>query len=575
MNWVYCRDEIEDTLKPRVESLQATFQATYGDPSQYKEAAVQCYSKTDDLRNALYEIRTLYNQIGEYTAIAASILNGIPNLNFNFEFDYAVQSHKAYVEGLGQQVEISLAVLQIEVMVAAFTLAATVTVTTTAIAFAALGAVVAIFLAVADIIKSAEEEKKIRDTLRENKRDLLKAEADINKATAGMHTLQKNLCKDIMVALSKVSLEGNSLTSQFANFKTTLEAAGVFVTQSSQCDHFNKYSKFTPTFVKTTLPDAITVLITHVRNEKPRIQELLAKAQALAAFAQTLEDEVLVRASSPSAIFTFVEQNKPELLNTLFSNEFELIVYLATKPLATRACYWGISLAPFRSGVATVSNYQTSSVVAPCASAEVSVQTTQLASDLAAKLPPCRMVIGSYSTLVRDISGLMRYIANGPMAGERCYWGYDLAAIRAGQMSDAELNEPRVEYFDVFLLGTEPVSEANLPNIKSYACMSFKLCNNDAWLHFLLCLANSQWASVLGSACNGVPDSNTCPFSSTESCPVAQGADSAVAIVEPPETGGPRILPSPEVFPLPQPLPFPQFSPQIFIPSFGRKKRKA
>ena len=130
------------------------------------------------------------------------------------------------------------------------------------------------------------------------------------------------------------------------------------------------------------------------------------------------------------------------------------------------------------------------------------------------------MVVSSYSMLVRDVSGLMRYIANGPMANERCYWGYDLAAIRAGQASDTQLNEPRFTYIDIFLLGAEAVDASNLPNIRTNVCQNLKLCNNDAWLHFMLCMANQNWVSVLGVACNGVPDTDICPFT-FDSCPVS------------------------------------------------------
>ena len=96
-----------------------------------------------------------------------------------------------------------------------------------------------------------------------------------------------------------------------------------------------------------------------------------------------------------------------------------------------------------------------------------------------------------------------------------------MAVFPTDRITDAQLNEPRFEYFDILLLGTEPVSEANLPNVKSYACNSFKLCKNDVWLHFLLCVANSQWSSVQGLNCNGVPDINSCNFSESATCPAS------------------------------------------------------
>ena len=59
MVYICFRYDIEKRLKPRLEQKQAVFEAFYNDPSQFKERAIQVYSKTDDLRSVLYEIETL------------------------------------------------------------------------------------------------------------------------------------------------------------------------------------------------------------------------------------------------------------------------------------------------------------------------------------------------------------------------------------------------------------------------------------------------------------------------------------------------------------------------------------
>ena len=501
------RDEIEDTIKPRVERLRDAFNAKYGDASGFKESVISTYGKGNALRSALITVQTLQTQMGVYTSSALARLAGIPNLQFDFEFGYAVEAHKQYQEGLGKQAQIGLAMLHVEIAIAAYTIAATTVVTTAALAFAAIGAAVAIFVAVVAIIKSIEQEREIRDTLRENKADLLAAERQINDATAGIISTQKDICRDVMVPLSKTALAGAAFSVDFFWFMMTLEAHGVFVTDPNLCTLAYIYEVLTDAYLKSTVMPYLDFLIEHVKLDIAELRQAVEDARVLDSFAQTLENEVLVHAKQPSAIFAFVQQHKPSMLNTLFGSLFELYVYLAKNPLLSRTCYWGVSLEPFRSGAATASNYLVSSVVPPCSSPEIATQTASVTSDVAANYRPCRMV--NRASFVRDVSGMLRYLAHNDLSAERCYWGYDLAAIRAGSLTDAQLNDADFDYNDLDLLTWEQIDATSLTFIKDYWCSHKKICNNDAWINFLLCMVNPSWSSVVGS-CAGVPNMAAC-----------------------------------------------------------------
>ena len=503
-----CRDEIEDTLKPRVEAKQAAFRAKYGDASVFKENAVSCYGKANTLRSLLVSIQELYDEMGVYTSAALDVLKNIPNLDFDFAFDFAVQAHDQYQSSLNKQAQIGFIVLHIEVMLAAFTIATTTVVTTAALAFAAVGAVVAIFVAVAEIIRSVEQEREIRDTLRDNKRQLEEAERDIDSATTGMVNLQKSFCKDILVPLNRVAVAASPHSDAYRNFKSSMESAGTFVTEESVCNQERKFGAITGSFLKDTMLSKLDSIIASTRSELSVLRGQVEKAKELNAFAQTLKNEVITYAKKPTAIYDFVVQHKPSMLNTLFGSLFELYVYLAKTPLQSRTCYWGVSLEPFRSGAATASNYQSASVVEPCGSPEITDLTTAIAQDVANNLRPCRIVQRGYDAFIHDVSGLMRYLANGPLSSQRCYWGYDLAAIRAGSLTDAQLNDADFDYYAIDFLSWELVDADSLAFLRSDWCTNNAVCN-DAWLKFVLCVVDKSWASVVGS-CDGVPDKAGC-----------------------------------------------------------------
>lgn len=166
------------------------------------------------------------------TVLSISIQDEFPDIK------NALTNYNDWETNLQKMAAINILLFQFEVVMAMPALVAT-GVGMFALAAAGLGALLAVGFAVVDIISSVNEEKKVRDELRDTESKYLTAKSDLESAFTNIEQFQKQFCKTVVSFFRDLSGKGREYDQTFQSLYSYIVAE--YGHYSSDCG--NKYLK--------------------------------------------------------------------------------------------------------------------------------------------------------------------------------------------------------------------------------------------------------------------------------------------------------------------------------------------
>lgn len=477
------RDEIENTLKPEVETLKKTFLSKYGEPGKIKENVEKHIALISDINEAVTTIKELHiksnSSLSELTIRLGSLtmdVSGVANL---------LSDYNEWLNGTKLQAAFSIIGLKIEFAITLATLPSIIESAASALTagIAIFASVIAIGLAIVDIVSSVREERSIKYKLLNAKSEYLRARRNLKTAHYQMIKLQKQFCEKVINYLRKFSYTGRKYHTLFSNlYNKTVSFYGRW----GNCEDKRIYSE-TNRYVLGTLLNYVKPLAKYLADNVEQLKEKIKEVKIITQFLKEIADSVRIRKKQPSKIFEELKVygSYTSIPKPLFSNLFELLRYIAKDILPKTDCYWGHDLKLLRSGKRRQHNYLNSPI---CPSPEIKETVQVIESGVKNITNSCLIFRQVKGSIFRSKYLVLRFIAEHIIPTSNCYWGYNLQTIRQNP-NPVELEMVKISsrLFTVLkIFSIARITPAIVKYARSYLCSSSLICDVN-WQSFLLC----------------------------------------------------------------------------------------
>ena len=465
-------------MKPEVTRLRDRFIRTYGDPGKFKERVDKIHDQTLDIRDKVTTVKDLHVQLQLYlsdiTALSSSIRDEFP------EFKNALSNYNGWVKNLNKMVAIHLLALQLEVVLTLPALVAT-SVGSLALAAAGIGALVAVGFAVVDVISSVNEERKVRDELRDTESKYLKAKADLESAFSNVQQFQRTFCTSVIAFYRDLSNKGRTYHNTFQSLYSFI--SNVYGNSVSYCaSRFSRSNLATLTRLSDQyLQPLINFLAKDIEELRRKIAELKEANIFLSGITNMVKSDL-----SPSTIFRAIKASKPKFMSNTFNTLWDLLQLIAKQVLPTTSCYWNYNLADIRAGSMTKHNYNQYSI---CNSREIQTDVTKIKQGVNNGFAPCKIFRQVQGPVFRSRYSVMKFIADHILGSSSCYWGYDLENIRghvsnAREVDTALINSGLFQTLGYFRVSS--ISARQISIARHILCRAHNVCTT-TWQTFILC----------------------------------------------------------------------------------------
>ena len=488
-------------MKPEVTRLRDRFISTYGDPGKFKQRVDTIHDQVLDVRDKLTTVKELHVQLklhlDSLTVLSSSIQDEFPDIK------NALTNYNEWAKNLEKMASINLLLLQLEVMMTLPALVAT-SVGTFALAAAGIGALLAVGFAVVDIISSVNEEKKVRNELRDTESKYLKAKSDLESAFTNVEQFQKQFCKTVVAFFRDLSGKGRAYHQSFQSLYSYVVAE--YGHSISDCG--NKYSKSNLGTLTKLGDQNIQPLINFLAKDIEELRRKIAEIEESNAFLAAITKLVKSDLKSPTTIFRAIKTSKPKFMSKTFVTLWDLLHFIAKQVLPSTPCYWGYNLADIRLGTTTKANYNQASV---CNSHEIQTNVETIKQGVSRGYAPCKIFRQVQGQVFRSRYSVVRFIADHVITTSGCYWGYDFATIRSGHSNVKEVDTALINsglfqtigYFKASSISAEQVTIA-----RDILCTAHTVCSAN-WQSFILCHTWKGHDAIKTLGCSGTGNSDT------------------------------------------------------------------
>ncbi|XP_062618546.1 uncharacterized protein LOC134280134 [Saccostrea cucullata] len=477
------RDEIKNTLKPEVDTLKKTFFSKYGEPGKIKENVEKHIALISDINEAVTTIKELHiksnSSLSELTIRLGSLtmdVSGVANL---------LSDYNEWLNGTKLQAAFSIIGLNIEFAITLATLPSIIGSAASALTagIAIFASVIAIGLAIVDIVSSVREERRIKYKLLNAKSEYLRARRNLKTAHYQMIKLQKQFCDKVINYLRKFSYTGRKYHRLFSNLYNKIVS---FYGRWGNCADKRIYSK-TNRYVLGTLLNYVKPLAKYLADNVEQLKEKIKEVQIITQFLKEIANSVRIRKKQPSKIFEELKVygSYTSIPTPLFSNLFELLRYIAKDILPKTDCYWGHDLKLLRSGKRRQYNYLNSPI---CPSPEIKETIQVIESGVKNITNLCLIFRQVKGNIFRSKYLVLRFIAEHIIPTSNCYWGYNLQTIRQNpnpvELEMVKISSGLFTVLKIFSIAS--ITPAIVKNARSFLCSSSLICDVN-WQSFVMC----------------------------------------------------------------------------------------
>ncbi|XP_061175555.1 uncharacterized protein LOC133184482 [Saccostrea echinata] len=477
------RDEIKNTLKPEVETLKRSFLIKYGDPEKIKGYVEKHIDLISDINEAVTTIKELHiksnSSLSELTTRLGSLtmdVSGVANL---------LSEYNEWLNGTKLQAVFSIIGFEIELVITVATLPSIISSAASALTagIAIFTSVIAIGFAIADIVSSVQEERRIKNKLLSAKSEYLRARRNLKTAHSRMIKLQKQFCEKVINYLRQFSKTGKKYHKLFSDLYDKIVS---LYGKWGNCADERIYSK-TNMYVLSMLVNYVKPLVKYLSDNVKQLKEKIREVKIMTQFLKEIADSVKVRKKQPSRIFEELEVygSYTSIPKPVFSNLFDLLRYIAKDILPKTDCYWGHDLKLIRSGKRRQYNYLNSPV---CPSSEIQETIKIIESGVKNITNPCLIYRHVKGNIFRSKYLVLRYIAEHIIPTSNCYWGYNLQTIRLNpnpiELEMVKISSTLFTMLKVFSI--VKITEATVQRARAYMCSKSLICGEN-WQPFILC----------------------------------------------------------------------------------------
>ena len=413
--------------------------------------------------------------LSDITALSSSIRDEFP------EFKNALSNYNGWVKNLNQMASINILVLKLEVVLTLPALVAT-SVGSFALAAAGIGALIAVGFAVVDVISSVNEERKVRDELRDTESKYLKAKADLESAFSTVNQFQTKFCSSVIAFYRELSKTGRTYHTTFQSLYSYISS--VYGNSISDCA--TRFSRSNLATLTRLSDQYLQPLINFLSKDIEEFRRKIAELKEVNIFLAEVTNMVKSDLESPTNIFRAIKASKPKFMSKTFNTLWDLLQFIAKQVLPTTSCYWGYNLADIRAGSMTNHDYNRYSI---CNSKEIQTDVTKIKQGVNNGFAPCKIFRQVQGPVFRSRFSIIKFISEHILDSSSCYWGYDLKSIR-GQASNARevdtalINSSLFQTLGYFRVSS--ISDSQISSARVILCRAHNICTN-TWQTFILC----------------------------------------------------------------------------------------
>ncbi|XP_033741108.1 uncharacterized protein LOC117327931 [Pecten maximus] len=448
------KKEISEILGPRVEKLRLELRRQVNE-IDWTELSSQLQITKSYITELAYLTGQLMNvtDISYHTQMSETYTD-TDNLLTNYE-DWLQYNSRTYVfEVFGSALEF---------MSLYWVLSAEIITKTTAMV-TGFGFLVGIGFSAYDLYTQINEEKKIRDNLKQQTSRLTVAINEIEKNMKQIVDFKSKYIKHVVNPLQTLL---GYFPNQFPSFHVYLNKLNNPVNiNSGYIGHMNTHLANVTKYLRKTLNET-----RHIIEERERYTKILKDIR-----------KFLDNKRPPSKILAIVQKHNNSYLH-LHSN-FDLLRFIAIN-LKTNisSCYWGIRMDLIRRGQVDKANYTS---VPLCRSPELEDYEQSILTDIHKTMAPCRILRRLKDDVFDSMYKLIKYIADFILPHRDCYWGYDLAYIRSTIRPSLVFESMKLDAQTVTYLGVSEFYKTSKGVGGSDLCQKFTVCE-ERWQKFIYC----------------------------------------------------------------------------------------
>ena len=459
-----------------------------------------------DTRGNVTTVQELHGQLQLHLSEMNNLSNSIPDEFPELKYEFAISNYITWMEQaeLGWRIGLPSFLFGVAFAIKGFAKSA---VEACELAFAGIGALLAVGVAVVDIISSVKEEKKVRDELRDTESKYMKVKADLDTAFSNIKEFQKTFCSSVIAFYRDLSSKGRSYDKTFESLHSYIVEG--YGDSLDDCETKYGYSNL-ETLTKlgdNFLKPLNEFLSKYIEELRTKITEVKERNLFFSEITKMVKEEN----KSPIVIFRAITASKPKFMDKTFTSLWDILLFIAKQGLPTTECYQGYNLGHIRAGSMTKENYNQYPV---CYSRDIQTDITKIRQGVNSGLAPCRIFRQVQSDAFRSQYSVIKYIAGHILDTSKCYWGYDLEDIRNDDSDAHDLREidtalinsdlfQTLEYFrDHTVISTDQINSA-----RHILCTSNHVCST-TWQTFILCQTwkGHDVTKSLGCATRGVAD---------------------------------------------------------------------
>ena len=417
--------------------------------------------------------------LSDITILSSSIQDEFP------EFKNALTHYNDWVKNLRQMAAINILMFELEVAMTLPALVAT-SVGSFALAAAGIGALVAVGFAVADVVSSVKEEKKVRDELRDTESKYLKAKADLESAFSNIKRFQRKFCSSVIAFYRELSGKGKTYHTTFQSLHAYIRS----VYGNSVSDCATRYSRSKLGALTRLSNQYLQPLINFLGNDIEQLHRKISEIKETNMFLSQITNMVKSDVKSPADIFRAAKASKPKIMSKSFNVLWDVLGFIAKQVLPGTSCYWGYNLGDLRGGAMTRTNYYQYPI---CNSQEIQNDASTIKQGVKNGFAPCKLFRQVQGTVFRSQYSVVKYIADHIIKSSSCYWGYDLESLRKQDSNIKEIDTALINSSLFQKLGyfrVSSISDSQISSARDLLCTAHHVCST-TWQTFILC---QTWA---------------------------------------------------------------------------------
>lgn len=421
----------------------------------------------------MIDLRKLEN---EFRDLSETIGPELKYLSPEISADFSIAFHDEWVQALGKQTTWGIiGLMYVQMPLEIFSLLVS-TAGKAAMAFAALGAVISVAVAVVGIVVSWKNEKKQREQLRKVKRDLIDAKQRLKSALSHVKAFQIKFYKTVIYPMKKFTYHMRNYDRHFQNFYNFLKSN--FGSNMNQNAGSYWYGKVNSYRIKAMKDRHLTPLISFLSFKLNDLKEKIKAYRDMEKMLTLVKTNVAEQRYTGDIIKLAVAVHK-NITAKLIPSEFALLKFIADKVSKNKNCYWGYDLDGIRKGSITQSNYRS---IPLCNSPELSGIEETFLSITNQNMSPERILTRIQHERFPSNYHKLKYLSDFVLPAKDCYWGYPLALIRKNKLSESELKNAKPSTALFMSLKLVP------DNFQTTAmCSTAKICNA-SWQAYVKCL---------------------------------------------------------------------------------------